>query len=476
MPPGLPIRKYPQTYDYGFFGDDPVSPTFLYVINSEGKTVSRYVDPVTASTLIGSYLASNKKYWFGPTKFEIDPLLNIAGTGFAFAGGMDLTGLSGIELVGHPKSLIKLKAGTYAGGGSGMVFMFYMNGCSDIAFEKLNFDGNQSNISGVTYHGCIFFDTASGNNIAIRNNVMENAKHGIYGDPTEYKAGVIPPDTDYGTTIQGNTFRSCTYPINYHNGPSGSYIVQNVVKTATKGIFFDSHSDVIVSDNVLRNCAIGIEVYDGAWHCNIHDNIIYNSAGATALQLITTGGVKPVDAYIKVHHNHIHGAWTNGILCDGTDCEFTNNTLMGCTNPIVDTGVRTIIRNNQGYIAFGETRVIRGSIATLTENAFNSVDNPFGQNVALLSLDIYVSTGATATAPNIDCGIGSGATTDYTTLFDDLPGETIGFYRSTIATPGTQTVPQLWESGSGNRYLNMSIKDAAANGMIATYVATVMGI
>jgi parallel beta-helix repeat protein len=142
---------------------------------------------------------------------------------------------------------------------------------------------------------------------------------------------------------------------------------------------------------------------------------------------------------------------------------------------VVDVGISTIFRNS-GYIAPGEILTFGGSIATLTENAFNSLDNPFGAAVGLLALDIYVSTAATATSPNIDCGIGSGATTDYTTLFDDLPGETIGFYRSTIATPGAQTVPQLWQSGAGNRYLNMSIKDAAATGMAATYVATVMGL
>ncbi|MFH1421933.1 MAG: hypothetical protein ABIH42_04375, partial [Planctomycetota bacterium] len=67
---------------------------------------------------------------------------------------------------------------------------------------------------------------------------------------------------------------------------------------------------------------------------------------------------------------------------------------------------------------------------------------------------------AEATTPNIDCGIGSSATADYTTLFDDLPGETTGFYNSVnTATYGQQTSPQLWASGSGNRYLNMSIKD-----------------
>ena len=157
-------------------------------------------------------------------------------------------------------------------------------------------------------------------------------------------------------------------------------------------------------------------------------------------------------------------------------CHIINNRLP--VSPafalIYNTG--NTISGNSGYLARGEIRTLQGNIATLTENAYNSVDNPFGQNVALLSLDIYVATAATATSPNIDCGIGSSATTDYTTLFDDLPGETIGIYNSKIATPGTQTQPILWQTGAGNRYLNMSIKDAAATGMVATYVATVMGL
>lgn len=143
---------------------------------------------------------------------------------------------------------------------------------------------------------------------------------------------------------------------------------------------------------------------------------------------------------------------------------------------LYDTGAGNLYGGGNKPLLPGEITTIRGSIVTLTENAFNSVDNPFGQNVALLSLDIYVSTKATSTEPNIDCGIGSSATADYVTLFQDLPGETVGLYNSKIATPGAQTQPILWQTGTGNRYLNMSIKDAAATGMVATYVATVMGL
>lgn len=156
-----------------------------------------------------------------------------------------------------------------------------------------------------------------------------------------------------------------------------------------------------------------------------------------------------------------------------------DNTFYGNTaSPILAGGISSSDRiyNNNGYIGRGEIRTYSGTIATLTQNAYNSLDNPFGQSVRVINFQIYVSTKATATSPNIDCGIGSSATTDYTTLFDNVSGNTTGFYDSQWTTTiGKQDIPQLWASGSGNRYLNMSIKDAAATGMVATYVITVMG-
>jgi hypothetical protein len=148
------------------------------------------------------------------------------------------------------------------------------------------------------------------------------------------------------------------------------------------------------------------------------------------------------------------------------------------TKPMTDLGITTIIRDITGYIAKGEIRTYSKNIATLTENGITSFDNPFGQDVRVLSLDIYISAASNNTTPNatIDSGIGSSSTTDYATLFENVDCETSGFYNSVnTATVGKQTSPQLWASGSGNRYLNMSIKDAAATGMVATYTVTVMG-
>ncbi|MFA5377842.1 MAG: hypothetical protein WC455_18975, partial [Dehalococcoidia bacterium] len=133
--------------------------------------------------------------------------------------------------------------------------------------------------------------------------------------------------------------------------------------------------------------------------------------------------------------------------------------------------------NNQGYIGRGEIRTYTGSISTLTENAYNSVDNPYGQNVLVLDETIYISTKATSGAPRLDCGIGSSATTDYTTVFDDITCETVGPYHSVnTATIGQQTSPILWQTGTGNRYFNHSIKAAAATGLVATYTIRVMGV
>ena len=72
--------------------------------------------------------------------------------------------------------------------------------------------------------------------------------------------------------------------------------------------------------------------------------------------------------------------------------------------------------------------------------------------------------------------IGSSATADYTTLHDDVPCTTQGAY-SSVNTPtvGKQTSPQVWMYGSGNRYLNHSIKGAAATGMTARWYIRVMG-
>lgn len=163
---------------------------------------------------------------------------------------------------------------------------------------------------------------------------------------------------------------------------------------------------------------------------------------------------------------------------DTTAVIFTNCKLSNGASGIFYTTTGFTIENNIGYIALGEIRTYSGTLTLLAQDNITSIDNPFGQTVRVLSLDLYISTAAGDTTPNstIDSGIGSSATTDYTTLFEGVDCEVTGFYNSVnSATVGKQTVPQLWASGSGNRYANISVKDEAATGMVCTYVFTVMG-
>lgn len=298
-------------------------------------------------------------------------------------------------------------------------------------------------VAGVTIRDCRF---EGQNGISISGNVASRIIRNTFEAQTSH---AIQPTAS--VEIIGNKFIGMTDGAIVLSSDCAGAIIRNnqfIMQTAQPSIELGA-SNCVVGDNDIM-CAI-----DGY-------SPLYLNSGATANLF---------------QNNHIVRTIGNSVYSEVSGGNFViGNRFIVPAFPTMTIVAGTKVLRNVGYIGAGEIVTHCGSIATLTQDAFNSVDNPFGQNVALLSLDIYVATAATATAPNIDCGIGSSATTDYATLFDDLPGETIGFYRSTIATPGTQTVPILWASGSGNRYLNMSIKGAAATGMVATYVATVMGL
>ena len=277
-----------------------------------------------------------------------------------------------------------------------------------------------------------------------------------------------------GTIVSGNTIIAGRHGISFENGSfTATTIADNYIYgTGGRAIYaVNSQIRLRITGNYLRaDSEESIYLFGGSSSSIISNNFIQAHDTYAGIRLKST-------TYTIISDNQFNDCkWSVDEVTDGGNS--SNTIIDNIETTIAQTpSMNTASINVRGntYIRSGEIRTYTGSIATLTENAFNSKDNPFGQAVRLLSLEVYVSTNATATAPNIDCGIGSSATTDYTTLFDDLPGETIGFYTSTVTTPGTQTVPQLWASGSGNRYLNLSIKGAAATGMVATYTVTVMG-
>jgi hypothetical protein len=356
---------------------------------------------------------------------------------------------------------------------------------------------NKTNIQGNTCSGYLGFPVASttgdgirvirGDGTLVTNNICRN--NVAYGIGVGIDATNVIIENNYitsngvggvatgggGSTLNNNVIYKNTGTGLQATGVKASIVGNRIINNTGYGMLIEAEFSLVSSNFLYSEAAragTGIGCGDTS-QVVISGNYLYNYDRGIYLYR-TSGSRSDITVQQNVISTNTYGIQLYGTI---TGVAIVGNKFNANTNNFSTAGFTGTVTylNNDGYIAPGEIRTYSGSIATLTQNAYNSVDNPFGQAVRVLTLDIYVSTNATSTTPNIDCGIGSSATTDYTTLFDDLPGETIGFYKSTVATPGAQTVPQLWASGSGNRYLSMSIKDAAATGMVATYTVTVMG-
>jgi hypothetical protein len=301
--------------------------------------------------------------------------------------------------------------------------------------------------------------------------ILNMPQEGIYGGSNGwgqvYSNVVVEYNLGRQVIAGANTkWVNCKFVDNYASSDKGLFEFSGSGSSVINSEFTRSKGTSASCQPVIFSSGLNRFSGNNMWDCGAislgHLFMVATSKG----NIITDNTFSNIPADITIFRETLGSSYGENV--------YTGNNIYD--NGIIVVNPTSIVANNQGYINRGEIRTYSGTIATLTENAFNSVDNPFGQSVRVLSENIYISTGATATTPNIDCGIGSSATTDYTTLFDDLPGETVGFYNSLVTTPGAQTVPQLWASGSGNRYLNHSIKGAAATGMVATYTVTVMGV
>ena len=131
-----------------------------------------------------------------------------------------------------------------------------------------------------------------------------------------------------------------------------------------------------------------------------------------------------------------------------------------------------------GFINAGDIKTFSGILAGGALGIGLSIDNPFGQAVRVLSVDLQITTQSAASG-KLCVGIGSSATVDYETMFAQQPtdlGTAYPYLRNSIktATYGVQTNPINWAYGAGNRYLNFYFH-AATTGMVLTYTVTVMG-
>lgn len=273
----------------------------------------------------------------------------------------------------------------------------------------------------------------------------------------------------------------------YRNGGDGIYLsrptsstvessskVVNCVVEANLGNGIECQSGTILIGNSVKNNVFHGIYVAGKNSSIIGNKITGNSAGSATyyglkLAGTTYGGNNIVEGNTFTLNN---GA--GDIFTENKSNVIKNNNLLS-TNKIVGVGDLVQIEGNLGYIAPGEIRTIQYALTAGAANTITSKDNPFGQAVAVVNVDIRLTTGD-ADAPNIDGDINAANNSvSGLSLFNDLPGETAGFYRSTIS-PGTQTVPQLWASGSGNRYLNIAVTDNDGSQLVGTIIVTVMGI
>ena len=258
----------------------------------------------------------------------------------------------------------------------------------------------------------------------------------------------------FGSNAQ---FTQCKFN---NNGGSGAVIQRNYC--------------VFVATEFQDNTA------DGVWITSSADNNIIN-----ACQFLHNGVNVRIDDGCTgniISSNEMLGAISWDVLIGSSATGAQDNSVYG--NQLLSTDKiyqysgsrgKNYIYGNYKYLEPGEVRTYSGTITAGGAGTITSLDNPFGQTVAVLNLQINVTT-ADADAPNIDADLNAANNSVAgLSLFDDLPGETTGYYLSTVAaTGGKQTVPQLWGSGSGNRYLNIAITDNDGTQLVATYTVTVM--
>lgn len=263
-------------------------------------------------------------------------------------------------------------------------------------------------------------------------------------------------------TISNNQIKYAQYGIAGYFPITQFSISNNNLENCSRGIVMVAATDGVISANTLKDCgqagnAPAIHV-GGCSYIDIVSNVIDGTTGSA--KAIADESGSPASHMRAVNNIILNiAASPNKIYWFGTvDCQ---------------------ILNTLGYVSKGEIRTIWGTLAGVTPAGIMlAVDNPFGQAVRVLSVDVEVTTQGAASG-SMCVGIGSDATTDYATMFSVLPsdpGTTYPyFYNSTkTATYGVQTDAINWATGSGNRYLNFYAHVANA-AFVAIYTVTVMG-
>lgn len=100
---------------------------------------------------------------------------------------------------------------------------------------------------------------------------------------------------------------------------------------------------------------------------------------------------------------------------------------------------------------------IRGALAVSASTAgVFQLQNTYGSDLIVTRIIIHITTVSSVDGTVLDIGLGSGASTSYNNLIDGLSATATGAFDNLENNGSSGKHIGLWQSGSGNQYINAS--------------------
>ena len=284
------------------------------------------------------------------------------------------------------------------------------------------------------------------------------------------------------------------YAINIKKGSGTSSPYENIITrcscnclsgyAGTTYVLYYAGSELYIYGNKFANSAIRL---GGSGYANIYDNIFENASlvaeSSTVLKMCdnqfscsgaSMTGVKCITVYnyvdaIVCNNCIVGGGYAlDGIALTGStsNSTFIGNIVTGCmnglkeygtnnfniiaennfggnTNPLIKVGANDVVKDNIGRIVPGESRSASGLLTAGSADAIAFAwHNPELQDILVKKVTIRITTPGGTAGSLLDVGIADDAagTNLGTEFFDDVDLNTAAIVKSTVATPGTQTV------------------------------------
>jgi len=309
----------------------------------------------------------------------------------------------------------------------------------DIGFNKI--DGF---ITGISLYGAINSDiynntaAISSSGIMLRKStigaLIASTGNGISENKITFDTGIA--GSGDGITVDGGSDNDICNNFIYDSRANGivlstSGCVNNTIsgnhiyRSARTGVVYLGNYGIVAnniireSSQLLTNTYRGIELSSGSIYNVINGNEVIDTLAAKSQCSILESSSCD---YNCIMHNILIGAQYRSIYPVGTNTKFFLN---------------------RGYIAPGESRSASGVLTAGVANAIAFAwHNPELQDILIKKVTIRITTPGGTAGSLLDVGIADDAagTNRGTEFFDDIDLNAAAIVKSTVATPGTQTV------------------------------------